>query len=218
MHSTFCTPIPQSQITNTQPFDSLLLAIRERFWYNSEKLLNNHESVGKIILKEVLKMERKKAFILISIVAMIAILGSVVLTAYAAEEENNHGFARRFIPMKRSRSWRCSIESTFENSFNLDLTDVQREEVKQLIEDMQASDATREEIMSAVREMLNDWGIEASDCMHCRIGGTRGLAPSWAEDLTDEQKGELRQIMNDMMEQTRAKIREKLEVWGIEIP
>lgn len=65
---------------------------------NSEQFFNIHASVVKMPEKEVTEIDRRKAFILLSVAALIAIVTSAALAAYAADdgEDVANGFAGRF--------------------------------------------------------------------------------------------------------------------------
>jgi len=92
------------------------------------------------------------------------------------------------------------------------LTEEQREIVKQTIKEMRENDATREEIREAVAELLEGWGIEMPEPHR---------PPFW-EQLTEEQREIVKQTIREMRENeaTREEIREAvaelLEGWGIE--
>jgi len=87
----------------------------DEFGSNSEKLFNNHEPIDKTPEKEVTRVDRGKALILLSAVALIAIASNVVLTAYAGDdgEEDSNGFAGWFNGRMGLRmcegagGWRC---------------------------------------------------------------------------------------------------------------
>jgi len=106
------------------------------------------------------------------------------------------------------------------------LTDEQREAVREKTEEMRSQDATREEIRVAVAEMLQGYGIELPE--NCRLlGGPKGLQRAWGgfwENLTDQQKGAIRDKIKEMRSQdaTREEIRsakaEMLKGYGIELP
>lgn len=92
------------------------------------------------------------------------------------------------------------------------LTDEQRTEVHNLIEQMKADEVAPEEIRAAVGERLESMGITLPEC-------PQGLASQLAED----QLAEIQQIRDELKEAdaTREEIHEavtaKLDEWGIEV-
>ncbi|MGB2768309.1 MAG: FlgD immunoglobulin-like domain containing protein [Candidatus Zixiibacteriota bacterium] len=110
--------------------------------------------------------------------------------------------------------------------FWANLTEEQREAVRVKTKEMRSQDATREEIRTAVAELLQGYGIELPE--KCRLlGGSEGLRHNrggFMANLTDEQRGALREKVKDMRSQgaTREEIRaakaEMLKGCGIELP
>ena len=101
------------------------------------------------------------------------------------------------------------------------LTDEQRAQVLELINNMRAEDATREDIHAAVSELLSSWGVDIPD--HPRRG--RGLRGAYFFDqLTEDQQQQLQELVSGMRVEgaTREEIHEAvaalLEEWGIEPP
>lgn len=90
------------------------------------------------------------------------------------------------------------------------LTDEQREAIKLRVQELREAGATREEIRAEITAMLQEWGIELPAFQHRR--------ELWLGSLTEEQRAEIRQIVQDTREETRAKITAKLEEWGVEVP
>jgi len=200
---------------------------RERIGYNSEKSFNNLAfSERSDNLKEDDKMDRKsKALILLTMVAVSALLGGIALTTYAADngEENSNGFPEWFngrmmagirgVSRGGPRGWERG-----EFGFPFDLTDEQRAEIRQIVGDMREAGASREEIKAAIDAKLEEWGIEAPQCRGPDPQGFRGAPPPWWDDLTEEQREEIRQVVENMSAETRTKIDAKLEEWGVEVP
>jgi DNA-binding transcriptional regulator YhcF (GntR family) len=99
----------------------------------------------------------------------------------------------------------------------LELTDEQKEEIREIVEELKDNGATKEEIKEAVDSKLEEWGIEASN-------KGMGQRPPWMPELTDEQKEEIKDLVEEMRDSgaTKEEIKEaiglKLEKWGIEIP
>ncbi|MGB2804097.1 MAG: FlgD immunoglobulin-like domain containing protein [Candidatus Zixiibacteriota bacterium] len=110
--------------------------------------------------------------------------------------------------------------------FWANLTEEQREAVRVKTKEMRSQDATREEIRTAVAELLQGYGIELPE--KCRLlGGSEGLRHNrggFMANLTDEQRGALREKVKDMRSQgaTREEIRaakaEMLKGYGVELP
>ncbi len=110
--------------------------------------------------------------------------------------------------------------------FKANLTEEQREAVQEKTKEMRSQDATREEIHSAVAEMLKGYGIELPE--NCRLlGGPKGLQRDrggFMADLTDEQREAVHEKIKEMRDQgaTRAEVHtavaEMLKGYGIEVP
>jgi DNA-binding transcriptional regulator YhcF (GntR family) len=98
-----------------------------------------------------------------------------------------------------------------------ELTDEQKEEIKEIIKELKDNGASKEEIKEAIDSKLEEWGIEVLD---------KGMRqhPPWMPELTDEQKEEIKELIDRMRDSgaTKEEIKEaiglKLEEWGIEIP
>jgi uncharacterized membrane-anchored protein len=107
-----------------------------------------------------------------------------------------------------------------------DLTDEQREAVQEKIKEMRDQGTSREEIHSAVAEMLKGYGIELPE--KCRLlggpGGLRHDRDGFMANLTDEQKEAVHEKIKEMRDQKasreeiRAAVAELLEGFGIESP
>ncbi|MEM3070900.1 MAG: hypothetical protein QW638_08420 [Candidatus Bathyarchaeia archaeon] len=106
------------------------------------------------------------------------------------------------------------------------LTEEQRRDIRQLIEEMRRNGASRGEIVEAVLQRLEEYGV---DTTHIRVGGAddgfmrRHRGPH-LEYLTEEQRNELLQKIQELREsgasqrQIRDMIHAQLEEWGIKIP
>ena len=110
--------------------------------------------------------------------------------------------------------------------FKANLTDEQREAVREKKEEMRSQGATREEIHAAVTELLEEYGIELPenwDRRHGPKGFGHGHRGFWA-DLTDEQRETVREKIKEMRDQdaTReeihAAVTEMVKGYGIDLP
>ena len=107
--------------------------------------------------------------------------------------------------------------------FWADLTDEQREAVREKIKEMRGQGATREEIHSAVAEMLEGYGIEVHEDWHGPKGFGHGKI-GFKADLTQQQREAIREKMDEMRSQnaTREEIHsavaEMIKGYGIELP
>jgi DNA-binding transcriptional MerR regulator len=134
---------------------------------------------------------------------------SQMLEGYGIEVPENWEDASRF-----SHPW---------GEFCADLTDEQRETIREKTKKMRDQGATREEIHTAVTEMLEGYGVEVPEDWH----GPRGFdhrGGGLMSDLTDEQKEAVWEKIKEMRDQgaTREEIRtaivEMLESYGIDAP
>jgi uncharacterized membrane-anchored protein len=109
--------------------------------------------------------------------------------------------------------------------FCKDLTKEQREAVKEKTKEMRSQGSTREEIHTAVAEMLKGYGIEVPP--EDSIGPPHGRGPGpvgFFKDLTKEQREAIQEKSKEMRSQgsTREEIHtavtEMLKGYGIEIP
>ncbi|MCW4042229.1 MAG: heat shock 70 family protein, partial [Candidatus Bathyarchaeota archaeon] len=94
-----------------------------------------------------------------------------------------------------------------------DLSDVQLEEIKDMVQDMHENGASKEEIKAAVESKLTEWGIEVPKFEQSRL-------PPWWSELTDEQKEEIITIKEELREagaskeEIRDAVKTKLEEWN----
>ena len=107
------------------------------------------------------------------------------------------------------------------------LTEEQRDALHAMVQEMRDVGAAREEIHTAVREMLAGWGIDLPEHPGSRgekCGGERAHHPPFLDQLTEEQRDTLHAMVEEMKEagashdDIRAAVHEKLEGWGIELP
>ncbi len=110
--------------------------------------------------------------------------------------------------------------------FFSELTDEQREVIRDLMKEMRAAGASREEIHQAISALFAEWGIEMperpgepGDRRGCRDGGE-----GFGEKLTEDQRAALHSTILEMWqdgasrEEIRGAVAELLEEWGIELP
>ena len=110
--------------------------------------------------------------------------------------------------------------------FWANLTEEQREAVQEKTKEMRSQDATREEIRTAVAELLQGYGIELPE--KCRLlGGSEGLRHNrsgFMANLTEEQREAVQEKTKEMRsqdatrEEIRAAVAEMFEGYGIEVP
>ncbi len=149
-------------------------------------------------MMEVTKTNKNIGLILVSVLVVSAISGGIILTTYASDDGGIGRFNRG----------PCNFG---------DLSDVQREEIEDMVQDMHENGASKEEIKAAVESKLTEWGIEVPKFEQPR-------KPQWWSELTDEQKEEIITIKEILIEagaskeEIRDAIKMKLEEWNIEIP
>ncbi|UCD38784.1 MAG: T9SS type A sorting domain-containing protein [Fidelibacterota bacterium] len=102
------------------------------------------------------------------------------------------------------------------------LTDEQKAAVHELIDSMREAGATREEIHTAVVELLGSWGIEVP--AGPGPGHGRHGRPGFMHQLTDEQQAAIRELRRTMRaegatrEEIHAAVIALLNEWGIDLP
>lgn len=107
--------------------------------------------------------------------------------------------------------------------FCSNLTEEQRQAVQEKVKEMQSQDATREEIHSAVAEMLKGYGIEVPEDCHGPIGFGPGKG-GFEANLTEEQREAVKEKKEEMRsqgaarEEIRAAVADLLQGYGIELP
>ncbi len=100
------------------------------------------------------------------------------------------------------------------------LTDEQRAAIQEKVTELKESGANRQEIRTAVAEMLKEYGIEVPDAWFNRLGKGNYLCA----DLTDEQRTTIQEKVTGMKEDgasredIRAAVAEMLKEFGIELP
>ena len=92
-----------------------------------------------------MKIGKSKALILMSVLFVAVISGGTLLTVFASDD------GRKNFSQGPRQPWLA------------ELTDEQKEELKQTIEDMKEAGATHEEIREAVVAKLDAWGIEVPE-------------------------------------------------------
>jgi DNA-binding transcriptional regulator YhcF (GntR family) len=138
----------------------------------------------------------RKTVIIISVLVAVAVVGTAMVYGGRGEGRDRGG---RFMGQ---------------------LTEEQRDAIHQIVTEMREAGATRGEIHAAVREMVKGWGIELPEP---RSEG-RGHGPRFVEQLTEEQRDAIHQMVMEMREtgasreEIHAAVREMLEGWGIEVP
>jgi hypothetical protein len=109
-----------------------------------------------------------------------------------------------------------------------DLTEEQRAELREEMSDLWSQGATPEEIHETAAQKLQGYGVEVPE--HARFGrGRRGFGPGhgpgrFMQDLTEEQRAEVRREMSDLRsqgatpEEIHDAVAQRLQGYGIEIP
>ena len=149
-------------------------------------------------MMEVTRTNKNIGLILVSVLVVSAISGGIILTTYASDDREIGRFNRGA----------CNFG---------DLSDIQREEIKDMVKDMRENGASKEEIKVAVESKLTEWGIEVPEFEQPQL-------PPWWSELTDEQKEEIITIKEELIEagaskeEIRDAFKMKLEEWNIEIP
>jgi hypothetical protein len=134
-------------------------------------------------------VKKTKALALLSIIVAATVFGAVILSVSATEEAPNEESieARRGLPHRLLE----------------DLTEEQRETLLAKIEGNQVEiKANRDEI----KAQLKEWGIE--------IPPPQQHPRGFLEDLTEEQKEELKAMRQEFDDAVKS----KFEEWGIEVP
>jgi hypothetical protein len=202
-------------------------------------------------MMEVTKTNKKIGLILISVLAISVISGGIILTTYAFNDQKCRPFKQppfgnltdeqkeeitttmnelresgatreeiRDAITAKLTEWGIEVPEFKEPRlppWTSNLTDEQKEEITTTMNELRESGATREEIRDAITAKLTEWGIEVpKDNLH--------PMPRWLQNLTAEQKIELKNLMDELKEkgasheEFKAEIDAKLQQWGIEIP
>ena len=139
---------------------------------------------------EVTEVERKtKALALLSLIAAVTVFGAVNLSVSATEDE---------ITPEDSLHCKGLPPQLLEA-----LTDEQREILQTMIANNQA---LMEENRDAIEAQLEEWGFEIPAPPQHRGG--------FLEDLTEEQRAELKTMREEYFESLKS----KFEEWGSEVP
>lgn len=108
---------------------------------------------------------------------------------------------------------------------SVQLTEAQQAELSELIEEMRAAEASREDIHNAVTELLLSWGIELPERGEFPFGQRPGMRPdSVLVALTDAQRAELHELVRGLIddktspEDINTAVTELLTGWGIDLP
>ena len=102
-----------------------------------------------------------------------------------------------------------------QRNFRDNLTEEQKELLKTKIEEMKNAGASKEEIKSALQSLLKTWGITPEN------RGNQSRQRDWMNQLTDEQKKELKFTVEGMKndgaswEEIRSVVKNMLKDWGI---
>ena len=129
----------------------------------------------------------------------------------AYQDEDGDGIDDR--DRARHRMGRRGI---FGNGPRLQLDATQRAELKALVDGLRESEATREEVRTAVDAKLDEWGVERPE----RPDGSEREGRHSA--LSEDQRAELKALVDGLRESeaTREEIRTavdaKLDEWGVE--
>jgi DNA-binding transcriptional regulator YhcF (GntR family) len=125
------------------------------------------------------------------------------------------------MPERPGREGReCDGEHRHRPPFLDQLSEEQAEALRAMVDEMKEAGASREEIRTAVHEMLEGWGIEIPEGR----GEHRGRRGEIFKQLTEEQRAAIRVKVEEMRkaeatrEEIHAAIREMLEGFGIELP
>lgn len=151
----------------------------------------------------------RKALMLASMIAIGIVVGNALHLTYIFAEESSNNFQTN----PSNRMWLRPRNPPFLKN----LTDAQEQEIRQLIQNMKDSGASREDAMNAVKSKLAEWGIE----LH---GNRKPRSQPWTLNLTDAQKEEVQQLIRDISatgagrEEVRKAVNAKLAEWGVKAP
>lgn len=141
------------------------------------------------------------------------------LKGQGAPEEDIHGAVQEML-----RDWGVEIPQRAPGPF-AQLTPEQREQLHAKVQELKEQGASREEIGTAIREMLQDCGIEAPQ-QGQRLGAGQHLGGGlgWLQQLTPEQREELWAKVQELKDQGASQeeihdaVQELFGEWGIECP
>lgn len=139
---------------------------------------------------------------------------------HAAVREMMEGWGIE-LPERPGREGReCDGEHRHHPPFFDQLSEEQVEAIHAMVVEMKEAGASREEIRTAVHEMLEGWGIEIPEGR----GEHRGRRGEIFKQLSEEQRAAIRDMVEEMKEagatreEIHAAVREMLEGFGIELP
>jgi len=132
------------------------------------------------------------------------------------------------------QSWGIEIPERPEDGFHrgcrpgmglfADLTPVQRQELRETVSGLRQQNASQEEIVAAVKNLLTGWGIEVPEDFGERfLTAPHGHGGFW-QALTDEQKQTLRTKIRDMLasgaefEAIHDAVIQQIQQWGYDVP
>ncbi|NOZ62135.1 MAG: T9SS type A sorting domain-containing protein [Calditrichaeota bacterium] len=108
--------------------------------------------------------------------------------------------------------------------FFADLTSEQRQELRETVSGLHQKNASREEIITAVKDLLSGWGVEVPENFDERfMAGPPERGRFW-KDLTDDQKQALRTEIRDMLangaefEAIHDAVMQQIQQWGYDVP
>lgn len=110
--------------------------------------------------------------------------------------------------------WGIEMPESPHRGLRPDLSEDQKQQVRELVQSLKEEGASREEIRRKVHAVLDEWGIELPD--HPRSG-------RWSE-LSEAQRTELRQLVQSLREQGKsreeiqAEVKALFESWGMDVP
>ena len=152
-------------------------------------------------------MEKKQStLLLLSMIALATILASTVPSLCAFSNTTQTPTVPEPPGERPAPPWMAN------------LTDTQRAALKQKIQELKAASASPQEIHSAIDDMLQECGIQVSQCSGDRPD------PPWMGDLTEQQKETLKQRIKELKaaganpQEVRSAIDEMLQQWGIQVP
>ena len=152
-----------------------------------------------------MSINRKIASLTVAVV-IIAIIGSALAVSATFTAATNAGPENQPPADRPAPPWMAN------------LTDTQKEKLKQKMEELKTAGKTPQEIHRAMDDMLKQWGIQVPQPPVDRPD------PPWMANLTDTQKAELEQKMKELKEagktpqEIHSAIADMLKQWGIEVP
>lgn len=108
--------------------------------------------------------------------------------------------------------------------FEDQLTPEQKDQLHEMVSEMRESDAGRQEIHLAVRELLVSWGVDVPERGEGGNGQGHFGNPPFMDQLSEDQQDQLHQLRKSMRgedasrEEIRGAVQEMLDNWGIDIP